>query len=217
MASEHITTFYRNVYRRLIHLYPKAYRERFAEAMVQTFDDLCHERKHEQSGSMLSFALHMFSDTAISIIGEHLEIMTNTIKNTPIEILGLILLIPFSLLFLVGMAWQFLNTLGYASSPNLGAFIPNPDLGYALIFIFPALAFLINFITLIVGAIRVGPGSALSTQFAKTHLFTLVIIVLSAGATLFIFGHDVIPCFVHGVLREGLNNIWPLIKTCGNA
>lgn len=184
---------------------------------MQTFDDLCRERKYEQGGSMLSFALWVFSDTAISIIGEHLEIMTNTMKNTPMEILGLILLIPFSVLFVVGMVWHFLNALGYASSPNLGAFIPNPDLGYALIFIFPALAFLINFITLMVGVIRVGPSSALSIQFAKTHLFTLVIVVLSAGATLFIFGHDVVPCFVHEVLREGLNNIWPLIKTCGIA
>lgn len=166
---------------------------------------------------MLSFAVQVFSDTLISMIGEHLEIMTNTIKNMPIEILGLILLIPFSLLFLVGMAWQFLNALGYAGSPDLGAFIPNRDLGYALIFIFPALAFLINFIMLIVGAIRVGPSSALSIQFARTHLFTLVIVVLSAGATIFLFGHDAIPCFAHGVLREGLNNIWPLIKTCGNA
>jgi hypothetical protein len=138
-------------------------------------------------------------------------------KNTPIVILGLILLIPFSALFVVGMVWQFLNTVGYASSPNLGAFIPNPDLGFVLVFIFPALAFVINFITLIVGAIKVGPSSALSIQFAKTHRFTLVMVVLSAGATIFIFGHDVIPCFVHGVSREGLNNIWPLIKTCGNA
>jgi hypothetical protein len=217
MAPKHTTVFYRNLYRKLVHLYPKAFRERFAEAMMQTFDDLCCEKQHEQGGSMVSFALGMFSDTAISIIGEYLEIMTNTIKNTPIEILGLILLIPFSLLFLAGMAWQLLNALGYAGSPDLGAFIPNRDAGYALIFIFPLIAFLINFITLIVGAIRAGPSAALSIQFAKTHLFTLVIVVLSAGATLFIFGHDVIPCFVHGVLREGPNNIWPLIKTCGNA
>lgn len=185
--------------------------------MLQTFDDLCREKKHKPGGSMAGFVLGVFGDTAINIIGEHLEIMTNAMKNTPVEILGLTLLIPFSLLFLVGTVWQLLNALGYAGSPDLGVFIPNRDVGYALIFIFPAVAFVINLVTLVILAIRVGPGSALSIQFARSHLFTLGIVALSAGAILFIFGHDAIPCFGHGLLREGLNNIWPLIKTCSNA
>ena len=187
--------------------------------MRQTFNDLCNEKEGGQGQGMVGFALWAFGDTAIGILNEHLRSSGDNkhMKNTPIVILSLVFLIPFSIIFALGMAWQFLYNLGYASLPDIGTVIPNRDLGFAIIFIFPVLAFFINFVTLIVGAVKVGPGSVLSIQFAKANFATLAITFLSAGAMIFAFGHDSIPCFVHGVLRQGLGNIWPLINICRNA
>jgi hypothetical protein len=41
--------------------------------------------------------------------------------------------------------------------------------------------------------------------------------LLSAGAVVFAFGQDSIPCFMHGVRKQGTVNIWLLIQTCRNA
>ena len=185
--------------------------------MVQTFDDLCTERERYQGAKMLSFTLWAIVDTSIGILKEHLRLITNTMKTTPIATIGLVLLIPFSIIFGVGMVWQFLHNIGYASLPDVGILVPNKTIGFAIVFTLPIIAFLINAITLILGAVTVGSGSILSMQFVKANFFSLTIVVSSAGATLFAFGHDSIPCFVHGVIREGVGNIWQLIQTCSNA
>src|SRR5688500_1016702 len=56
MASEPSIQRYRNCYAKLLRLYPKPYRERFAEGMEQTFNDLCRERVKENRG-LFSFAV----------------------------------------------------------------------------------------------------------------------------------------------------------------
>jgi len=168
---------------------------------------------------MSGFALWAFVDTSVGILKEHVGLIVKNkhMKNAPIAILGLILIVPFSLLFGVGMVWQFLHNIGYAGIPDLTSIVPNRDLGFAIVFTLPVLAFLANFTALIVGAVKAGPGSVLRIQFAKANVAPLAIMLLSAGAMIFAFGHDSIPCFVHGILREGLRNIWPLIRTCRGA
>jgi hypothetical protein len=54
----------RRWYRRLLHLYPRPYRERFADSMEQTFADLCRER----AGAAV--VLWIFTETLASIIRE---------------------------------------------------------------------------------------------------------------------------------------------------
>jgi hypothetical protein len=54
----------RRWYRRLLHLYPRPYRERFADSMEQTFADLCRER----AGA--GVVLWIFTETVASIIRE---------------------------------------------------------------------------------------------------------------------------------------------------
>lgn len=44
MADKHAIERYRRWYRKLLRFYAKPYRERFAESMEQTFNDLCRER-----------------------------------------------------------------------------------------------------------------------------------------------------------------------------
>ena len=69
MASEPLIRRYRNRYAKLLRLYPRPYRERFGEAMEQTFHDLCRERVKE--GGLFGFALWTFFETSAAIIREH--------------------------------------------------------------------------------------------------------------------------------------------------
>jgi hypothetical protein len=70
MASEAPIRRYRNWYAKLLRFYPKSYRERFGEAMEQTFNDLCHERVNEEK-SLLGFAVWSFFETGAAIIKEN--------------------------------------------------------------------------------------------------------------------------------------------------
>jgi hypothetical protein len=70
MANDRATTRYRRFYARLLRLYPRAYRERFGEAMAQTFSDLCRERTDAGQG-LFTLALWAFGDTFIGMLREH--------------------------------------------------------------------------------------------------------------------------------------------------
>ena len=50
MADEHAIARYRHWYRKLLRFYSRPYRERFAESMEQTFNDLCRERARSGKG-----------------------------------------------------------------------------------------------------------------------------------------------------------------------
>ena len=77
MASEPFLRKCRNGYAKLLRLYPKAHRDRFAESMQQTFDDLCRERIKAEKG-VFSFALWIFVETFAAIVKEN---VTNIIRS----------------------------------------------------------------------------------------------------------------------------------------
>ncbi len=61
---------YRRWYRRLLGLYPKRYRERFAESMEQTFTDLCRERAGAEGRAPGAFILWIFIETFAGVVRE---------------------------------------------------------------------------------------------------------------------------------------------------
>ena len=70
------------LYKKLLDLYPRGFKERFSESMEQTFNDLYQERKI--NGSRSTFILWMFIETAIGIVREQLLSITEgtVMKNT---------------------------------------------------------------------------------------------------------------------------------------
>src|SRR5262245_57562563 len=70
MASDPFIRRCRNWYAKLLHLYPKPYRERFGEGLEQTFNDLCRERAKAGRG-LFSLALWIFFETSAGIIREN--------------------------------------------------------------------------------------------------------------------------------------------------
>ncbi len=150
MDSKRSLSNYRYWYQRLIRLYPKKHQDLFGESMMQTFDDLCTEKEQDDNSETLHFLIWMFADTGIAFLKEYLYVTTKAMKNKPIALIGLILLLPFSTLTAIGIGWQLLHYFGYADLPHLAWLIPNLTLGYALIVIFPVTAFLLSVVVLMI-------------------------------------------------------------------
>ena len=106
------TARYRNLYARLLRLYPKPYRERFGEEMEQTFNDLCRERREAGDG-LFGFVLWVFAETSAGIIRENiaLVLMQNITRRLIVwaVVVALILLIPL-------VAMQFTSEVNWTLS-----------------------------------------------------------------------------------------------------
>lgn len=191
----------RAIYRKLLGLYPRAFREQLGESMEQTFNDLCVERKRGTERGWFGFVLWMFVETVVGIIKEHALRMKegNTMKQTLIHprtaaIIGCILSLPFALLFTLLM----LNI-----EPNFGPLQPllqNPDpdqpnvvgsliaLGTVLLVL---VAFMLN-LRLIGRTVRAG-GSI------TTHPVNLALAVAAFAGIVFVVGAIIVdqyPCWV---------------------
>jgi hypothetical protein len=70
------------LYKQLLRLYPREFRERLAESMEQTFQDLYSER--QPTPGWFSFVLWILIDTAIGIVKEHMLSIAkgDAMKNT---------------------------------------------------------------------------------------------------------------------------------------
>jgi len=72
---------FRALYKKLLNLYPREFRERFGESMLQTFTDLCNEQKRQTDRRF--FVLSIFTETAVGIVREHLLLLIEggVVKN----------------------------------------------------------------------------------------------------------------------------------------
>jgi len=96
------------LYKKLLGLYPRGFRERLGESMQQTFHDLYNEQKR---GTARGFVvLSLFTETALGIAHEHLllliegDIMKTILANPRLAaITSLILSLPLGLTFVAFM------------------------------------------------------------------------------------------------------------------
>jgi len=98
----------RTRYKKLLTLYPQAFREQFGESMEQTFNDLCNERKRRTERRLFGFVLWLFVETVIGIVKEHVLLITqgdamkSIITNLgSAGIISFVLVLPFAILELV--------------------------------------------------------------------------------------------------------------------
>lgn len=97
----------RTLYKKLLSLYPRAFREQMGESMEQTFNDLCNERKRQTERGLFGYVLWMFIETSAGIVKENLseikrgEVMVNVISNNrSAAIIGFLLAMPLAALLL---------------------------------------------------------------------------------------------------------------------
>ena len=99
--NEHATV--RRLYRKLLALYPRGFKEQLGESMEQTFNDLHRERQAERG--LFGFVLWTFIETGIGILQEHvllikeMNLMNTTLANLKSSaILSFLIILPFILL-----------------------------------------------------------------------------------------------------------------------
>src|SRR6185503_17903633 len=92
------------LYKKLINLYPPGFKERLAESMEQTFQDLWNEKRQTKK-ELFSFVLWMFIETAIGIFREHLLLISpGNLMQSILKFLGssalisLLLILPFMIM-----------------------------------------------------------------------------------------------------------------------
>ncbi len=103
MAFERKTV--RIFYKKLLALYPQAFREQFGESMEQTFNDLWNERQRQAKQRLFSFVLWMFVETSAGIIKEQVLVMKRggrmkniTTNPTSAALIGLLFIAPLIIL-----------------------------------------------------------------------------------------------------------------------
>ena len=96
------------LYRKLLSLYPRGFRERLGKSMEQTFCDLCKEQKYQPTRGF--FVLSIFAETTIGIVREHLliliegDVMKNMLASPRLAaITSLILAMPLGLTYVALM------------------------------------------------------------------------------------------------------------------
>ncbi len=100
------------LYKQLLHLYPREFRERLAESMEQTFQDLWNEKRQTQKG-LFGFVLWTFIETAMGVVREHLLLISpGDIMQATLKTLGSSALISF-LLILPFMIMEVVNRRNY--------------------------------------------------------------------------------------------------------
>lgn len=86
MAHNDPAKFYRDTYAKLLHFYPKSYRKRFAEPMLQTFSDLCQEYMYSNK-NFFDLAVKTYVGTIVEIIKEHTQEVVMSSKAKKVKIL----------------------------------------------------------------------------------------------------------------------------------
>lgn len=95
MPFKDSTLRYRSIYRKFLRLYPKSYRERFADSMEQTFHDLLQERT-DTDKPLSGFVLWIFLETSFGILKEyvsHMRLQRGRVIRLSI-VVGFLLMIP---------------------------------------------------------------------------------------------------------------------------
>jgi hypothetical protein len=119
------------LYKKLLHRYPREFRERLEESMQQTFNDLYQERQTKPG--WFGFVLWMFVDTARGIVTEHVLSITkgDWMKNTLAypRVTALISAILLAVAFIVAPFIYLVGNLRDAMGPfsyNVADFLYGP-------------------------------------------------------------------------------------------
>jgi hypothetical protein len=178
------------LYKKLLALYPREFREQFADSMEQTFNDLCRERKQPTGQGLFGFMLWMFVETANGIIKEHLilikkeKTMENIITNyKSATIISFLLLFPFMIL---DFWFQIVNKPAALSLKNYTDFI------MLFGFLWLLLTAFIVIITPIVRNARAGNGIMANPINLLFRVAFLVLIAIMWGSLMI----DQLPCFI---------------------
>ena len=95
------------LYRKLVDLYPRGFKERLAESMQQTFQDLWNEKRQTKK-ELFGFVLWTFFETATGICREHLllispgDVMQTILRTSGSSaLISVLIILPFMIMEVV--------------------------------------------------------------------------------------------------------------------
>jgi hypothetical protein len=136
MTTDRSIHRYRRWYAGLLRLYPRPFRQRFAEPMAQTFTDLVRERSEDNRG-LIGFIAWAFTETLAGIIREnvtHMLIQTNVLVRW-VLITAAVLAVPLlAMVFKIGVPDPGQGTDGVNWGPMDFAIIGVLVLGSGLLY-----------------------------------------------------------------------------------
>jgi len=174
----------RTLYKKLLSLYPQAFREQFGESIAHTINDLCNERRQQTAQGLFGFILWIFVETAVGVAREHILLITGgnamqkifTSLRAP-ALISFILVLPFALL-----EFSF-NTVNKQNAPGLTVL-------FGLLWLLPT-AFIVT-LAPIVRTIRAGNSLLANPIALLVRVAFLALIAMMWGGVLI----DQLPCFL---------------------
>ncbi len=217
-----------NFYKFLLFFYPKQYRKRFGEEMLFAFDHMYQEELAKHGSIGIGFWFSIVSDTIQSSITEHFSMIKKQgIKKyfniNTYNIIGGILLLPFLILFgidLLGRIVQgdlthynrdFYSVL--SQTILYSTYNGQAQLLWTILVFFPLLAVILNLIPLVL-SLKQSKNKLTIGSLLSANPLALLIIGTGFLFVLIAFGHDIIPCTVHGIFQYGIFQLFPLIDYC---
>jgi hypothetical protein len=182
----------RAAYRRLLGLYPRCFRERFGESMVQTFDDLRRERRAAGS-SMLGFTVWTFLETTLGVVRENVAALSRAklARHRRFALAGFLLFLPIGIL--LPAIWLDVAVVRDLLAPDGGR--PNV-LGLAVI-VGALLLLPVAFVVTLLPMLQKGPNR--KRQLYAVNLLLCAVISAPMAITLYGIGEEIYRCEVRGI------------------
>jgi hypothetical protein len=185
-------------YRRLLKLYPKAYRQEYAAQTLQTLADMLDDPEH----SRLNVWTRTLLDLPVSVLRQQISCTAAAMTTTPTYLKhyarsGAWMVAPFFLLVA-------LNSLGGQALRR--SVLWHTNVLFTWLILLPALAALLNLAAWLhwVGQTRRERG--VSAWRAVTDLRrswpALAVTVIGIGIIAFVYGHDSVHCLTGNPVRE---------------
>jgi hypothetical protein len=172
----------RNLYKKLLALYPKGFKQQLGESMEQTFNDLYIEHRRQNERGLSGYVLWIFAETIMGIVKEHVSLiqqgdaMKTVLTNLKSPaIISLVLVFPFVILELV-------NRRDFHEG--------FPVILFAVMWLLPVIFILI--LMPVVRSVRAGKGILANPIVTLLRVAFLVLIAIAwTGAVI-----DQLPCFL---------------------
>lgn len=211
-------------------MYPLEYRKKFGNEIVWVFSQMYDEEIHSKGKAEITFLILQFGDIAKSVLEQHFAVvqkkgikkyLVQTLHITRYNIAGGILLLPFGILFTLDFLGRLVqgdftryNRAWYAAITQ-SVLYREPIVIRALLIYAPLAAVIINITPLLQAVFSTNRITVRKLLF--TSPFAILIIVLGLGFLGIVYGHDVIPCTIHGILSHGLLQLPKILTVCKNA
>jgi hypothetical protein len=216
---------YDNLYKKLLKLYPKQFREKFGNEILIVLNDLKRDEIREKGTVGIGFWTLHIADLTKGIFLEHTYLLQEYgIKKyfhlNGFNIMGIIFLIPIFLMLVADFSSRIIqgNLLHYNGATYnyfSHSFLYQRPVIYIWVIILPVLAIILNALSLIVK--RGKHTRFLSTVFIKNNFITILILLFGFGVIFMIKFHDFLPCVINAAYSGGIRHIGPYLKTCSKA